>query len=250
MSKTQPASKEELIDWCLTQLGHPVLEINVDEQQIENAIESAFQYFRDFHSDGTERTYIQHVVTDGDVSNNYIQMSDSIIGVNRIFSTTQGSRLHNMFDVQYQIRLNDLYNFTNVSVVNYTLTMQHLRMLDMLFNGELPIRFNRHTDKLYIDGDWANHGIVAGTYLIIEAFVVVDPDEYTKVYNDRLLKRLATAHLKKAWGTNMTKFSGMQLPGGVQMRGPQIYEEAVKEIDLVEQLIRDSHEPPPMPMIG
>lgn len=249
MSKTKPETREELIDWCLTQLGHPVIEINVDEQQIENAIESAIQYFQDFHSDGTERTYLKHEITSEDITNQYIQVSPNVIGINRIFPMTGGVNRVNMFDLRYQLRLHDLYDFANVSFVNYVLTMQHLRTIDMLFNGEKPVRYNRHTDKLYIDWDWQND-IKVGDWIIMEAFVIVDPDTYSKVYNDRLLKRLATAHLKKIWGANMSKFAGMQLPGGVTMNGPQIYKEAVEEIALVEQLIRDAHEPPPMPLIG
>jgi hypothetical protein len=244
-----PSSRENLKDWCLRQLGFPVIEINVDDDQVEDRIDEAFQYFQQFHFDGVERWYISHEITQEDKDNKYIPIPDTIIGINRIFPIGSTNASVNMFDLRYQLRLHELYDFTSTSYVNYALTMQHIRTLDMLFSGEVPIRFNRHTGKLYIDHDWMND-VDVGEFVVIEGFIIVDPQTYTKVYNDMMLKRLATAYIKRQWGNNMKKFGGMQLPGGITMNGQQIYEEAVQEIKDLEDQIRDTYEEPPQFLIG
>ena len=246
---SRPASREEMADWCLRQLGFPVVEINADPAQIDDCIDMAFQYFNDFHFDGIERTYLKHQITEQDKANQYIPVNDNVLGITRIFPIGYSSRRSTMWSIEYQIRLNDLWAFTSTSYTNYVITMQHLRTLDMLFSGEQPIRFNRHSNKLYIDWDWPTD-VEVGEYVIIEANVVIDPDTYTKVYDDRLLKRLATAYIKRVWANNMRKFQGMQLPGGVMMNGQQMYEEAVQEIAEIEQLIRSSAEYPPQFIMG
>lgn len=243
-----PSNREQLKDWCLRQLGHPVIEINVDDDQVEDRIDEAFQYFRDFHFDGVERWYLKHQLTSDDVANGYIPINDNIIGVNRIFPMTSSNATINMFDLRYQLRLHDLYDFTSTSYVNYVLTMQHIRTLDMMFSGEQPVRFNRHTSKLYIDMNWGLANV--GEFLVIESFIIIDPATYSKVYNDRMLKKLATAYIKKQWGNNMKKFGGMQLPGGIQLNGQQVYDEAVQEITEIEQLIRNTYEEPPQFLMG
>lgn len=245
-----PATREQLKDWCLRQLGHPVLEINVDDDQVDDCIDLAFQYYRDFHVDGVERWYFKHQITSDDKENKYIPIPDNIIGVTRIFPFGSTNATVNMFDLRYQLRLHELYDFTSTSYVNYTMTMQHIRTLDLLFSGEQPIRFNRHSNKLYLDWNWDQYGADVGSYIIIEGFIVLDPDQYTNVYNDRLLKKLATAYIKKQWGTNMKKFQGMQLPGGIMMNGQQIHDEAIQEIKELEDLIRSSHEEPPQFILG
>jgi hypothetical protein len=244
-----PASREQFKDWCLRELGFPVIEINVDDDQVEDRIDEAFQYFQQFHFDGVERWYMKHQLTSDDITNQWIPITDNIIGVTRIFPLAASNATVNMFDLRYQLRLHELYDFTSTSYVNYVLTMQHIRTLDMLFSGEQPIRFNRHTNKLYLDWNWAQYA-TAGEYLIIEGYIIIDPNEYTKVYDDRMLKKYATALIKKQWGNNMKKFGGMQLPGGITMNGQQVYEEAVAEIDKLEQLIRDTFEEPPQLLIG
>lgn len=244
-----PASREQFKDWCLRELGFPVIEINVDDDQVEDRIDEAFQYFQQFHFDGVERWYMKHQLTATDIANKWIPITDNIIGVTRIFPVSASNATVNMFDLRYQLRLHELYDFTSTSYVNYVLTMQHIRTLDLLFSGEQPIRFNRHTNKLYLDWNWTQFA-QAGEYIIIEGFVIIDPDSYTKVYNDRMLKKYATSLIKKQWGNNMKKFGGMQLPGGVTMNGQQIYEEAVAEIKEIEQLIRDTYEEPPQFLIG
>jgi len=245
-----PASREDLKTWCLRQLGFPVLQINVDDDQVEDRIDEALQYFQDFHFDGTERGYFKHLLTAEDFTNQYIPITnDAVIGVTRIFPLSSSNATVNMFDLRYQLRLHELYDFTSTSYVNYALTMQHLRTLDMLFSGEQPIRFNRHMQRLYIDWNWVQYAI-PGEYIIIEGHYVASPEDYPKVYNDRMLKKLATAYIKRQWGNNMKKFGGMQLPGGITMNGQQIYEEALTEIKEIEDQIRLTYEQPVNFIIG
>jgi hypothetical protein len=243
-----PASREQLKDWCLRQLGFPVIEINVDDDQVDDRIDEALQYFQQFNYDGVERWYLKHQLTQENLDNGYIPITENIIGVTRIFPVSSSNASVNMFDLRYQLRLHELYDFTSTSYVSYTLTMQHIRTLDMLFSGEQPIRFNRHTDKLYVD--WNAQQMNVGEWIIIESYLVIDPESYTKVYNDMMLKRLATAYIKRQWGNNMKKFGGMQLPGGITMNGQQIFDEANQEIADLEEKIRDTYEEPPQFMIG
>lgn len=244
-----PASREQLKDFCLRQLGFPVIDINVDDDQVEDCISLALQYFQDFHFDGVERWYLKHQITANDKSNQYITITENIIGVNRIFPVSSSNATVNMFDLRYQLRLHELYDFTSTSFVPYVLTMQHLRTLDMLFSGETPIRYNRHSNKLYIDWDWEND-IDVGEYIVIESYIIIDPNTYTDVYNDRMLKKLATSYIKKQWGNNLKKFNGMQLPGGITLSGQQMYEEAMTEIKEIEDTIRLTFEAPPEFLLG
>ena len=244
-----PTSREQLKEWCLRQLGFPVIEINVDDDQVDDRVDEALQYFQEFHYDGVERWYLKHQVTAENKANQYIPITENIIGVTRIFPVGSTNASVNMFDLRYQLRLHELYDFTSTSYVSYVLTQQHIRTLDMLFSGETPIRFNRHTDKLYIDWDW-NYDVQVGEWIVIEGTIVVDPEAYSDIYNDRMLKRLATAYIKKQWGANMKKFAGMQLPGGITMNGQQIHDEAVTEIQQLEELIRNTHEEPPQFLVG
>ena len=249
MSLNQPANRDELKDFCLRQLGSPVIQINVDDEQVNDAVELAFEYWNEFHFNGTERTYVKHVITQDDINNEYITVSDSLIGAIRMFPVGGSALAMNMFDMRYQLRLNDLWDLSSTSYVNYSLTMQHLATLDLVFTGQQPIRFNRLTNKLYIDLDWKND-LAVGEYIVIEGIVITDPGAYTKVWNDRMLKKLATAYVKKQWGTNMSKFDKMQLPGGVTMRGVDIFNEAVNDINQIEQNIRDTYEQPPGFLVG
>lgn len=245
MSQLKPANKEELKDFCLRQLGYPVIQINVDDVQVDDAIELAFEYWNEFHFDGTERTYVKHQITQTDKDNGYIQLSDQIIGAVRIFPVGGTNLSMNMFDLRYQLRLNDLWDLSSTSYTNYALTMQHLATLDLIFTGQSPIRFNKINNRLYVDQDWAND-VSVGEYVIVEAMIITDPVAFTRTWNDRMLKKLATAYVKKQWGANMSKFDKMQLPGGVTMRGADIYAEAVKDIAEAEQEIRNTYEQPPI----
>lgn len=249
MSQSKPANKEELKDFCLRQLGWPVIQINVDDVQVEDAVELAFEYWNEFHFDGTERTYVKHQVTQEDKDRGWFQLSDQIIGAVRIFPVGGNDKAMGMFDLRYQLRLNDLWDLSSSSYTNYSLTMQHLRTLDMLFSGETPIRFNKVNSRIYVDQAWATD-VDVGEWMIVEAMVITDPDAYTRVWNDRMLKKLTTAYVKKQWGNNMKKFGGMQLPGGITMNGQQIFEEAVNEIAAAEKEIRDTYEQPPTFLVG
>lgn len=245
---SKPANREQHKDFCLRQLGHPVININVDDDQVDDCIDLALSYFQQYHFDGTERTYLKHQITQQNIDNGWIPVSDGVIGVNRVWPVSTTNATINMFDLRYQLRLHELYDFTSVSYVNYVLTMQHIRTLDMLFSGEQPIRFNRHTNKMYLDMNWKM--ISPGEWIIIEGFVITDPDTYTDVWNDRMLKKLSTAYIKKVWGNNMKKFGGMQLPGGITLNGQQVYDEAVAEIKELEEETRLTYEAPPMFSIG
>ena len=249
MSLNKPANKEELKEFCLRQLGYPVIQINVDDEQVNDAVELALEYWHEFHFDGVERTYLKHQITSQDISNQYVQLGDNVISATRIFPVGGTNQSMTFFDLRYQLRLNDLWDLSSTSYTNYALTMQHLRTLDMLFSGETPVRFNRVNERLYIDWDWASD-IQVGEWIVAEGMVIVDPDTYTKAWNDRLLKKLATSYIKRQWGNNMKKFGGMQLPGGVTMNGQQIFEEATREIESIEKDIRDTYEAPPQFLVG
>ena len=249
MSQSKPANKEELKDFCLRQLGHPVVQVNVDDVQVEDAVELAFEYWNEFHFDGTERTYVKHQVTSEDKTNEWIQLSDQIIGATRIFPIGGTNQSMSFFDLRYQLRLNDLWDLSSTSYTNYTLTMQHLATLDLIFSGQSPVRFNKINNRLYIDQSWATD-VEVGEWIVVEGYVITDPVAFTKVWNDRMLKKLATSYVKKQWGINMKKFAGMQLPGGITMNGQQIFDEAVREIAEIEQNIRDTYEAPPQFLVG
>ena len=249
MSQSQPANKDELKDFSLRQLGHPVIQINVDDVQVDDAVELAFEFWNEFHFNGTERTYLKHLITDTNVTNEYIVVPDALVGATRVFPVGGTNMSMNMFDMRYQLRLNDLWDLSSTSYTNYALTMQHMATLDLLFSGQQPIRFNKHTNKLYIDWDWSSD-ITAGQYIIIEGMIITDPVAYTKVWNDRMLKKLTTAYVKRQWGQNMSKFDKMQLPGGVTMRGADIFAEATNEIKEIEQEIRNTYEQPPAFLVG
>lgn len=251
----KPSSRSELKDYALRKLGFPVVEINVDDDQLDDRIDDALAMYQQFHYDAVEKTYLKHQLTADDIANTYISVPDSVIGITRIFpiatdsvnSTAAGN--FNMFDLTYQLRLNELYDFTSADYVYYALAKQHIRTLDLLFLGEQPIRFNRHMDKLFIDLNWTNK-VTVGSYLIIDCFQTLDPDTITDVYNDTWLKKYTTALFKKQWGENLKKFAGVQLPGGIMLNGQQIWNEAVEEIDDLEKLVRDTYEEPPQFEIG
>ncbi len=245
-----PTTRQELIDYCLRELGHPVIEINLDDDQIDDRVDQALSYFHDFHYDGTEKYYLKHLLTDTDITNEYISIDESIIGINKIFSVGDTNiNTGNIFDVVYQFRLNDIWDMSNSTLTYYTMTRTNLAMIDQLLNGVSPIRFNRHTDKLYIDWDWS-HDAVAGQYIIAECWKKVDPTTYPDVFSDRMLKKYLTALLKKQWGNNLSKFTGIQLPGGVTLDGQRILAEATEEVEKIEGEIREQYELPPMFFVG
>jgi hypothetical protein len=250
-----PTSRSQLKDYCLRKLGFPVIDINVDDDQLEDRIDDALQKFRDYHYDGTEEIYLAHAVTAGDVSNNYITVADSIIGVSRVLPISSGSissdsqQGFNIFDINYQIRLNDFYNLLSSSYTYYVIAREHLAMLDMIVTGELPFKYNKKVNQIQIQMDWANR-VAVGDYLAFEAVRIVNPDTYNKVFNDSWLKEYTTALFKEQWGSNLKKYGNFVLPGGMVINGQQIYDEAVVELKELDEKLRDVYEPPPQMLVG
>ena len=242
------ASREEFKEYCLRKLGKPVIEINVDDDQVEDRVDEALQYYWDYHFDGTEKIYYKHLLTDTDIANKYITLPQNIIGAVNIFDVGEYISVNNIFNIRYQIALNDLYTLTYQSMVPYYMAFQQIQLLEQLLVGKQPIRYNRNVNKLYVDMNWEK--VSAGYYLIVEAYSIVDPNEFTDVWNDRWLKRYAAALIKKQWGTNLTKFNGMQLPGGVTFNGEKIYNDAHEEIDKLEAEMTSSYSLPVTDMIG
>jgi hypothetical protein len=251
---TTVSSRLQFTDYCLRRLGFPVIEINVDSDQVEDRIDDALQYWQDYHFDALQKVYYIKKLDATDITNKYINMSPSvtkdtsnnsvnIIGVTRIFPISDSIAQNNMFDLRYQLRLNELYDFTSASYINYTLTMQHLRSLELMFTGEVPIRFQRHMYKLFCDWGWGT-AVNAGTVVIAECHALIKPEDYEAVWNDRWLKEYATALIKRNWGNNLKKFAGVQLPGGVTLNGDKIFEEASAEIEKLEKEMIDSYSLP------
>jgi len=227
-------SRESLKQYCLRNLGAPVVEINVDDDQLEDRLDEAIEYFRQYHYDGVEKVYLKHQITQIDIDNKYITLPDHIYGVNRVFPIASGtSTSKSVFDLQYQLRLNDLYDLTSTSIIYYTQAMSHLALLDLSLNGHPLYRFNRLRGQLHIEASWETEMAVGG-YILVECYRALDPNEATKMYNDMWLKHYTSALFKKAWATNLKKFSGMQLPGGVTIDGDKLYDEAVGELKELE----------------
>jgi len=246
-------SRTAFKDYCLRRLGFPVIEINVDDDQVEDRIDDALQYWQDYHFDGLQKVYYIKAVTSTDVNQRYLNVSAAtdasnnalqIVGVTRIFPLYDSQASISMFDLRYQLRLNELYDFTSASYINYTMTHQHLRMLEQQFTGEVPIRFQRHMQRLYIDWAWGSSQAPAGTIVIAECYANIDPAVYTQAWNDRWLKEYATALIKRSWGNNLKKFNGIQLPGGVTLNGDKIYQEADNEINALHAEIGDKYGAP------
>jgi len=245
-----PTTRAELADYCLRKLGAPVLEINVDVDQVEDRIDEALQYFQAYHDDAIVRTYRKHQITSTDITNEYITIPDGITSVRRIFPLTAENSSVNMFDARYQIMLNDIFDLGHMgNLSNYVQIQQYMQTLNMELNGLPQTRFNRHMDRLFIDLDWSEE-FEAGDYIVIDGMEIVDPGTYADVYNDLWLKRYATALIKRQWGENLIKFENMQLPGGVLMNGAVILDAAMTEIDKLEEEIRLNWEKPVDFMVG
>ena len=260
-----PSTRETLKQYCLRNLGKPVIDINVDDDQVEDRIDEALQYFAQYHVDGVERMYLKYLVTADDITrmttdasesvtensvtttykraDNFLVVPSSVISVINVFPLSDRANL-NMFDVRYQLRLNDLYDFSSTSIVHYQMTMQHLDFLDHILVGEKPMRFNQLSNRLYVDMDWGTD-ITAGEYLIFEVYRKVDPDTYTDLYDDIYLKRYLTALIKRQWGQNLSKFSGTAMLGGVTLNGPELFSTAIEEQQKLEEEIRLNYEEPP-----
>tara|TARA_B100001093_G_scaffold52728_1_gene44762 strand:+ start:431 stop:1246 length:816 start_codon:yes stop_codon:yes gene_type:complete len=268
-----PNTKSTFKEYCLRSLGKPVIEINVDDDQVDDRIDEALQYFAQYHYDGIERVYLKHAITQAEIDRaatntsetatdkvdntitaawtegkGFLPVPDSVMSVVKIFDFTDKNTT-NMFDVRYQLRLNDLYDFSSESIIHYQMTRQHLDYLDHVLVGEKPIRFNQHQNRLYIDMDWTND-LAVGEFLIIEAYRKLNPDTYTDIYDDIYLKRYATALIKRQWGANLSKFEGVQMLGGVTLNGAKLFEEAQADIEKLEEQIQLAYELPPNYMIG
>ena len=263
-----PNTKATLISYCKRQLGYPVVEINVDDDQAVDVMDDALQYFTEYHYDGTIRTYLKHQITQAEIDNqktnanvvssssggsdsgattwlegnNYIELPEAVMSVVKVFTFTDKST-NNMFDLRYQLRLNDLYDLTSTSILYYEMVQQHLGMLDDILVGSPLLRHSKHGNRLYIDMDWEN-SVENEEYILIECIRKMDPTTYTDIYNDVWLKRYATAKLKLQWGQNLIKFEGMQLPGGVTLNGRQLYDDANTEIERVEEEIQLKYQLP------
>ena len=270
-----PNTRETLKQYALRALGKPVIEINVDDDQLEDRLDESLQYFAQYHSDGIRRTYLKYKLTSDDKSrlqnktrstesatdleegsvstthfeqDNYLVIPDSVISVTNIFPFSDKGNL-NLFDVRYQLRLNDLYDFSSTSVVNYDVVLRHLDFLDHILVGEKPLRYNQNDNRLYIDMDWTND-LAVGEFLVIETYRKMDPDTHTDVYNDIFLKRYVTSLFKKQWGANLSKFDGVAMIGGVTLNGRQIYSEALQDIEKLETEIRSTFEVNPAMIMG
>lgn len=307
-----PSTRQELIDYCLRKLGHPVLEINIDDDQIEDRIDEAFQYYRDFHFDAVEKVYLSEQITAstlvisglnaasfttgetitsssgatatvhgniaanrmyvknvsgtfaasntitgsqsgqtatvssitlGNFDNRYLTVSDAVTSVLRVLPFSSRTRGIDMFDVRYQILLNDLYSIQSTDLIYYTQVQTQLQLMNDVLVGVKPVRFNRHQNRVYVDMDWSTD-VSIGDYIIVESFRILDPDTFTDVYNDGWLKRYATALIKQQWGTNLKKFEGVQLPGGVTLNGQVIFNEATEEIQSLREEVQSTFQEP------
>ena len=244
-----PTSRATFKEYCLRKLGKPVIEINVDDDQVDDRIDECIRYYWDYHFDGTEKTYYKHLITDQTKIDKFVTLPENIIGAIRVFQIGDPSlRASDMFNIRYQIALNDLYQLTTVSLLPYYMAMQHLGTITELLVGQQPIRYNRHTNKMYVDMDWTK--IDVGQYLLIEAYEVIDPDTYTNAWGDRWLQEYTTQKIKYQWGSNLTKFTGMVLPGGGQFNGEKILDDAEKAIEKLEQEMISSYSLPVADMIG
>lgn len=242
----KPNSRATLIEYCLRTLGDPVIEINVDPDQLEDRVDEAIQYYQEFNSDATVRTYLKHLVTEDDVANEYITLDSSIQVVSRLFSLHGQAMSRNFFDIKYQMHLNDIANMHTFigDLAYYEQMQQYLSLLDMKLNGTPQVQFSRKQNRLYIFGEFADGDIKAGDYIIAEIYQTIDADTHTAVYNDIWLKEYTTALIKRQWGANLLKFEGMQLPGGVMINGRQLFDDGTADIERLRETIRLEYELP------
>lgn len=244
-----PTSRESVKDYIMRRLGAPVIDINVAEEQVDDRIDDALALFYQDHYDGTERHYLKHQITAQDKIDKYITVGDNIIGAIEIFPIQgSGGRVGDIFDIQYQIALNDLYNLTTVSMVPYVMTMTHLNLINELLVGKMPFRYSRTKNRIYIDTDWNRMSV--GQYLLIDCYQIISADEFADVWKDRWFLAYSTALVKQQWGSHLQKLGGISLPGGVILNGELIYSQATQEIAQLEIDLREKYSLPPMDMIG
>ena len=243
-----PYSRNELKEYCLRALGHPVIEVNVEDSQVEDRIDEALQYFAKWHHDGGGKMYYTYALTAQDISRKWIDtnpIDPSILTINRIFHMGFNISTHNIFNIRYQLALNDFYGLrTGQTNLNYYVsTMQYIEMLQQLLDPEKQLRFNKYNNKLQIDMNW--NDFAPNQYLLIEGFAVIDPAEYSEAWNDPMLKKYATALIKQQWGANLSKYEGIPLPGNITFNGARIYQEATEEANKIEEEVLLKYQEPP-----
>lgn len=244
------STRQELIDYCLRRLGAPVIKINVDEMQLEDRIDDAIAFFTDYHFDGVQQLYLRHQITQEDIDNTYITIPQSVIAVTGVVAMDQSKTAgFNPFDVNYQLRQSELYNFSNMSIIHYDMMQSYLSLLKFEFNSQPRLQFNRYQGKMFLNISWKTQ-LGVGDYLIIECYRVLDPAQYPLVWNDRFLRDYATALIKRQWAANLKKFAGVQLPGGVTLDGNSMYSEADAEVQRIEEQMQQRYELPTNFLVG
>ena len=275
----KPTTKQELIDHCLRKLGAPVLEINVSDEQLDDIVDDAVQYFNERHFDGVERMYLKYKITQEDIdrgqadpltsnttgivsttatsggfsntwyeNSNFLNCPDSVIGVEKVFKFDTSSISGGMFSIKYQLFLNDLYFFNSVELLQYSMTKRYLEDIDFLLTTDKQIRFNKRQDRLYLDIDWKSQAV--NQFIVLDCYRALDPENFSQIYNDSFLKRYCTAMIKKQWGQNLIKFRGVKLPGGIEFNGREIYQDGVEEVNAIREQMSSTYELPPLDMIG
>ena len=279
----KPSTRQGLIDYCFRKLGAPVLEINVDDDQVDDLIDDALQLFNERHYDGVERMFLKYKLTQEDLdrgkaqgtsgvgivtttgqstnvsglgtvtsnfyeTSNFIQVPDSVVGIEKIFKFDSSTISGGMFSIKYQLFLNDLYRFNSVDLLQYSMTKTYLEDIDFLLTTDKQIRFNKRQNRLYLDIDWKAQEV--DSYLIIDCYRALDPTEFTKVFNDPFIKLYLTSLIKRQWGMNLIKFKGVKLPGGIELNGREIYEDAERELENIRQRMMLEYETPPLDFIG
>ena len=279
----KPASRTQLVDYCLRKLGAPVLEINIDDDQIDDLVDDAIQLFNERHFDGVERMYLKYQLTEEDIergkakdhngvgivtttatstniagygttisnwyeTSNFLQVPDSVVGVEKIFKFDTSTISGGMFSIKYQLFLNDLYYFNSVELLQYAMVKSYLEDIDYLLTTDKQIRFNKRQDRLYLDVDWGAE--TEGNWLILDCYRALDPTSFTQVYNDPFLKQYLTALIKRQWGQNLIKFKGVKLPGGIELNGREIYDDAERDIEALRSRMTSEYELPPYDFVG
>lgn len=278
----KPSTRQGLIDYCFRRLGAPVLEINVDDDQVDDLVDDAIQYFNERHFDGVERMFLKYELQQADIdrgkasgtsgvgivtttgtsvdsgsgsftssfyeNSNFIQVPDSVVGIEKVFKFDTSSISGGMFSIKYQLFLNDLYYFNSVELLQYAMTKSYLEDIDFLLTTDKQIRFNKRQDRMYLDIDWNAQS--AGDFLVIDCYRALDPNSFTQVYNDSFVKKYLTALIKRQWGQNLIKFRGVKLPGGIELNGREIYDDAQRELDQLKQAMMLENELPPLDLIG
>ena len=242
-------SREKFKEYILRRLGSPVIDINVDDEQIDDRIDDALLKYRDYHFDGMQHVYYPHQLTQTDITNQYVTLPEDFVGVTRIFDINDSFGAMNLFNIRYQLHLNELFNISSVSVTPYVVAMRHIEFLEEVFVGKKPIRYNRNTDKLYIDMAW-DDDTVAGQFIMIDGYREVNPEENPDVWDEPWLRQYATQLVKRQWGEHLKLYEGMNLPGGVTFNGQKIWDEAQEEIQKLEDTVINDYSLPVTDMIG